>query len=174
MGGWVGGVLITSLWTFICMMISFCSLLPQYHVTQRQDTRHLCISSFIHFHTFLQSLIHPLIHSFIHSFIFSAVQAACTAEEATCTSNRDQFSACTIEGNSACTAEAPPPFGHPKDPHTFSKRDLEPPGACITVNIQSPSQKILCGPIGIPKAYHRHTIGLHRHTLTGIHRHGLQ
>ena len=29
-----GGVLITSLWTFICMMISFCSLLPQYHVTQ--------------------------------------------------------------------------------------------------------------------------------------------
>ena len=35
-GGWggVGGVLITSLWTFIYMMISFCSLLPQVHVTQ--------------------------------------------------------------------------------------------------------------------------------------------
>ena len=28
-GGW-GGVLITSVWTFIYMMISFCSLLPQY------------------------------------------------------------------------------------------------------------------------------------------------
>ena len=33
-GGGAGGVLITSLWTFIYMMISFCSLLPQYHVTQ--------------------------------------------------------------------------------------------------------------------------------------------
>ena len=130
-------------------------------VPRHTEARH---ASFVHFfiHSFshIPSVPHSSTHSFIHSFIFSAVQAACTAEEATCTSNRDQFSACTIEGNSACTAEAPPPFGHPKDPHTFSKRDLEPPGACITVNIQSPSQKILCGPIGIPKAYHRHTIGI--------------
>ena len=38
-----GGVLITSLCTFIYMMISFCSLLPQVHVTQT-----LCVHSFIH------------------------------------------------------------------------------------------------------------------------------
>ena len=34
--GWggVGGCYKTSFWTFIYTMISFCSLLPQYHVTQ--------------------------------------------------------------------------------------------------------------------------------------------
>ena len=62
--GWVGGVLITSLWIFIYVMISFCKSLPQYHVTQM-----LCI-----LHSFTHSLTHSVTHSLIHSFIHSYIQ----------------------------------------------------------------------------------------------------
>ena len=61
--GWVGGVLITSLWIFIYVMISFCKSLPQYHVTQM-----LCI-----LHSFTHSLTHSVTHSLIHSFIHSFI-----------------------------------------------------------------------------------------------------
>ena len=75
-------VLITSLWTFIYMMISFCSLLSQYHVTQM-----LCIlHSFIH--AFIHSFTHSFTHSFIHSFINKRKHngmhnraSACTTEQ---------------------------------------------------------------------------------------------
>ena len=81
--GEVGGVLITSLWTFIYMMISFCSLLPQYHMTQMLCILHSLISfhfisfHFISFH-FIPSFI--LFFSFIHSFIHSVIHSVSRAK----------------------------------------------------------------------------------------------
>ena len=67
-GGW--GVLITSLWTFIFMMISFCSVLPQYHETML-CIFHSLVHSFISFH--FTSLHFMSCHS--HSFIDTAEQS---------------------------------------------------------------------------------------------------
>ena len=69
MGGW--GLLKTSLWR--CRsLFAHC-----FHSTSFSHipSVHIFLSPFIHFHIFLQSLIHPLIHPLIHSFILSFIHS---------------------------------------------------------------------------------------------------